>query len=83
MFRKSKKENRGQIYLVQNVRVRLEYITLFSDKAGRVYLPEMSPQRAHWKRICENQRLKETNNQLKGVILLLVIVVLFMILTKF
>lgn len=77
-----KKKRQREIYVVQNVRIRLEYFTPFSDKARRVYLSEMSPQRAHWKRICENQRLKETNNQLKGVILLLVIVILFMILTK-
>lgn len=77
-----KKKRQRQIYSVQNVRIRLEYFTPLSDKARRVYLPQVSPQRAHWKRICENQRLKEANNQLKGVILLLVLVILCMVLAK-
>lgn len=76
------KKRQRQIYSVQNVRIRLEYFTPLSDKARRVYLPQVSPQRAHWKRICENQRLKEANNQLKGVILLLVLVILCMVLAK-
>ena len=77
-----KKKRQRQIYSVQNVRIRLEYFTPLSDKSRRVYLPQVSPQRAHWKRICENQRLKEANNQLKGVILLLVLVILCMVLAK-
>lgn len=76
------RKKQRQIYSVQNVRIRLEYFTPLSDKARRVYLPEVSPQRAHWKRICENQRLKETNNQLKGVILLLVLVIMALILMR-
>lgn len=76
------RKKQRQIYSVQNVRIRLEYFTPLSDKARRVYLPEVSPQRAHWKRICENQRLKETNNQLKGVIFFLVLVILCMVLAK-
>ena len=76
------RKKQRQIYSVQNVRIRLEYFTPLSDKARRVYLPQVSPQRALWKRICENQRLKEANNQLKGVILLLVLVILCMVLAK-
>ena len=76
------RKKQRQIYSVQNERIRLEYFTPLSDKAMRVYLPQVSPQRAHWKRICENQRLKEANNQLKGVILLLVLVILCMVLAK-
>lgn len=76
------RKKQRQIYSVQNVRIRLEYFTPLSDKARRVYLSQVSPQRAHWKRICENQRLKEANNQLKGVILLLVLVILCMVLAK-
>lgn len=81
MLRKTESK-KGQTHFMQNMWIRVEYFTPLSDKARRVYLPQVSPQRAHWKRICENQRLKEANNQLKGVILLLVLVILCMVLAK-